>query len=263
MAHSEYAEDVIRHAPGLVDYVEVPVERLIHDPETIKLRSLVSLVLHCSSLSIAGTVPPTSNTVREIDRWARETATPWIGEHLAFVTARGKREVTDVGFTVSPVMNDETAERVVTAVRKWRDIFGLPLLLENSPLYFDLPGGTMDQPTLFRQVCAASPAGVLLDITHLLVTARNLGLNATAFLESFPLDRVVEVHVSGLTCQSGVWWDDHAHPAPEEVFALLGHVVKSAPALRAVTLEYNWDPMFPQPLLRSHVDRIRLTCDRR
>lgn len=36
-----------------------------------------------------------------------------------------------------------------------------------------------------------------------------------------PLESVVEFHVSGLSKQSGSYWDDHAVPAPEPVLTLL------------------------------------------
>jgi len=72
-----------------------------------------------------------------------------------------------------------------------------------------------------------------------------------------PLETVVEIHVSGLSTQSGVAWDDHATPAPATVFALLERVLERVRP-RALTFEYNWSPRFPPAILESHIDRARL-----
>src|SRR5262245_27811569 len=128
IAHSDYVAELVRSERGLLDFVEVPVERLSHDPSTIAIRNDVPLILHCSSLSIAGTVWPSEATIVEVDKWAKETETPWIGEHLAFVTAGTNDSVTDIGFTVSPVMNEETVDRVVSAVQHWHSRFKRAML---------------------------------------------------------------------------------------------------------------------------------------
>ena len=77
-----------------------------------------------------------------------------------------------------------------------------------------------------------------------------------AELGRMPLERVVEVHVSGLSTQAGIAWDDHAAPAPALVFELLAHaLVRARP--RAVTIEYNWSPQFPAAILCAHTERTR------
>jgi uncharacterized protein len=257
IAHSEYAADFLGAFPGTVDYVEVPFERLLADPGAAEFDGSIPLVLHCSSLSIAGTRAPPESVVRDVARWAKKTRTPWIGEHLAFVTAAEGAAVYDVGFTVSPVMSAETLRRVVSAVKKWTRRFRRPLLLENSPMYFVMPGTTMAQPEFFRRLCRESNVGILLDLTHLLATIRNLSLDAVQTLQEFPLERVVEIHISGLSRQSGIYWDDHASPAPSEVFSLLSQLMPRARSLRAVTLEYNWDPAFAYARIVKDVARIR------
>ena len=85
---------------------------------------------------------------------------------------------------------------------------------------------------------------LLLDITHWLITAGNVGLDPAESAESLPLERVREVHLSGLSHQSGRWWDDHAVPVPDEAFELLERLAPRLNA-QAVTFEYNWAPSIP------------------
>jgi uncharacterized protein (UPF0276 family) len=96
---------------------------------------------------------------------------------------------------------------------------------------------------------------LLLDLSHFLITCRNTGNDEVAELRRFPVERVTEVHLSGLSKQSGITWDDHAVPAPERLFELLGMVLERKRP-RAVTLEYNWSPSFPVSILDRHLDRI-------
>ena len=97
--------------------------------------------------------------------------------------------------------------------------------------------------------------GLLLDLTHFVISMVNTGRDAAKEIERLPLEQVVEIHISGLNVQSGVAWDDHAVPATETIFRLLERVLKRARP-RAVTLEYNWSPSFPQTTLKKHVDRV-------
>jgi uncharacterized protein (UPF0276 family) len=73
----------------------------------------------------------------------------------------------------------------------------------------------------------------------------NLGLDAASLIDSYPLERIRELHVSG-----GDWYeletephkgpfrlDSHDHPVPEEAFALVPLVLARCPNLELVILE--------------------------
>lgn len=251
--------------PGLVDYLELPFEQLLHTPALAALQDTLPFILHCASLSIAGFLPPGDSTVSAVAREAARTQTPWIGEHLAFVSADGlpeppepiEREPTTLTYTVCPQLSEETVERVAENLAALAPHMPAPLIVENSPQYFPVPGSTMGMVDFIRAVAERAEVGLLLDVTHFLITAINTGVDPAAELDRLPLDRVVEIHVSGLSQQSGVAWDDHAAPAPAQVFELLARALARGARPRAVTLEYNWSPTFPQAILRSHVQRVR------
>jgi uncharacterized protein len=273
LAYSPYAEALIGEAPGLVDFVEIAFEQLAGTPNVAELGRHVPIVLHCASLSLAGNVPPAAETADELARWIAVTKTPWLGEHLAYVRADGVfRELAEhaafaagsapiapfnVGYTVSPQLSDGVLERVAAAVGAWTRRFGLPVLLENGPVYFTMPGSTMSQFAFLRALCARSEdVLLLLDLAHLWATCRNTGADPFDALDSLPLERVVEVHLSGAREQSGVAWDDHVEPAPPVVFELLERLLaRTTP--RAVTIEYNWDAGFPLEIVERDVGRAR------
>jgi uncharacterized protein len=248
--------------PDLVDYVEIPFEQLRHAPAVGSIQESIPVILHCASMSVAGFVPPGDDTLEAIDREAQRTRTPWIGEHLAFITADGLSTdsettvtPTSLTYTVCPQMSEETVERVAQNLATLQPRFKAPLIVENSPQYFDIPGSTMSMVDFIGAVLSRSDVGLLLDLTHFLITALNTGVDAVKEISRLPLERVVEIHISGLNAQSGVVWDDHATPAPELVFRLLERVLDRARP-KAVTVEYNWSPSFPQSTLKKHLERV-------
>jgi uncharacterized protein (UPF0276 family) len=263
--------------PHLVDYVEVPFERLAHSPD-VSGSLTVPVILHCASLSLAGNLPPAKAVIAQLRQAIAASGTPWLGEHLAFVSmAReagpslghsafappvdeagvGEGGLYNVGYTVSPQYSIEILERVATALDRWERFLDCPLLIENGPVYFEVPGSTMSQVEFIVQLCQTRESTrLLLDLAHLACTAINTAEDAGELLEALPLKQVVEVHLSGTAGRENVEWDDHANPIGAEVFDLLDRLLRQAQP-RAITLEYNWDPDFPVEIVRRDLDRVR------
>jgi uncharacterized protein len=249
--------------PDLIDYVEIPFEQLRHSPEVSSIQDSVPVILHCASMSVAGFVPANQETLRAIKCEAERTRTPWIGEHLAFITADAidneageKAKPTALTYTVCPQMSEETVERVASNLASLQSIFNVPLILENSPQYFHVPGSSLSMADFVTAVIERCRVGLLLDLTHFLISMLNSKKDAISEIDRLPLEKVVEVHISGLSVQSGIAWDDHSAPAPPEVFDLLRRVLGRVRP-KAVTLEYNWSPDFPESMLLKHIDQIR------
>ncbi len=250
--------------PDALDYIEIPFEQLRHKPEAGALQAHIPLVLHCASVSVAGTVMPSPDTMRAIVEVAERLRTPWVGEHLAFVSAEplggetdAQIDPTTLTYTVCPQLSEASVARVADNFAAARRQLGdTPLLLENSPQYFEIPGSTMPMSDFIAAVFERCDAGLLLDLSHFLITCLNTGADPERELDRLPLSRIVEVHISGLSVQSGIAWDDHAVPAPPQVFDLLRRVLRDVRP-QALTVEYNWSAAFPQPILHQHLQRVR------
>jgi uncharacterized protein (UPF0276 family) len=132
-------------------------------------------------------------------------------------------------------------------------------LLEMPPLtYFS--AGTIPIPDFFRFVTATASCGLVLDIGHLWTVYRYTAVGRRVslerfvheFLDEFPLERVVEIHVAGLACHESAgelkgeeglpeWIDAHAAPIPPILFTVLEQVLahSNLVSLRAVALEVD------------------------
>jgi uncharacterized protein (UPF0276 family) len=249
-------ELVSRHA-GLVDYVEIAFERLQHDPQTAWTVGHVPTILHCASLSIAGTVSAPESLLNDVQRRAEQTSTPWIGEHLAFVTAVGLQgDIVNVGYTVAPPLNHDSLKRVITARKRYELALSKQIILENPPQYFEVPGSTLSQFDFLNALCAETDLELLFDISHFLITARNSRLDPQQALRKIPLDRIREVHLSGVRYEMETYWDDHGERAPEEAFRVLARILEhSQPS--AITFEYNWSALFPEDMVLADIKRVR------
>jgi uncharacterized protein (UPF0276 family) len=155
-------------------------------------------------------------------------------------------------------MNKATVERVAQNFDKYAREFSVPILLENSPLYFRMPTSTMSQTEFIGEICKTTPVGLLLDLAHFYITANNFKFDPMTEIDRLPLERVVEIHISGVDVQSGGMWDNHTARAPRLLFDLLKRVLRRA-KLKAITLEYNWSARFSEEMLLAELSITRDT----
>lgn len=283
IAHSDYIDELLIEMPGIFDYVEIPFEQLVRVPSAIEIKQFIPVILHCASLSIAGNAKPDSQLVKQLKHWINVSETPWLGEHIAYVRTDGSlrdcsehealttdtssnapvavaeapRKQFNIGYAVSPQLSAPILNRVVETAEYWASELGVPIILENGPIYFCMPGSTMSQVEFIQSLCLKSNhINLLLDLSHLLITCNNLKIDPRETLMDLPLDRVVEIHISGAREEQRVMWDDHATPASEIIFELLECLLTYTKP-RAVTLEYNWDSTFPRDVLQRDVMRVR------
>lgn len=144
------------------------------------------------------------------------------------------------------------------------DGWGPLVLLEMPPLtYFAC--GELSVPAFFRHLAERTSCGLVLDIGHLWTVYRyagswrRLSLNAFVeeFLEVFPLERVVQIHVAGLAPHEAVpdreaaaeppplWIDAHGAPIPEVLFEMLAQVLAHSglTQLKGLALEVDTKPV--------------------
>lgn len=262
LAYGPGVPPFIERNPGLLDYVELPFELLQHDPNAAEIQKQLPVILHCASMSVAGFVPPSESTLNAIAQHVERTRTPWIGEHLAFMSAdpleRGAalHEPTTLTYTVCPQLSEEVLERVCQNLKELQMRFDAPLIVENSPQYFSIPGSTMSIVDFSIEVHKRCNVGILLDLTHFTISSINMGFDPIKELDRLPLERVVEIHLSGLDMQGDAAWDDHAGLADDSMFELAERVfVRAQP--KALTFEYNWAPDLPDGVLIDQIARAR------
>jgi hypothetical protein len=224
-----------------IDWLELISEHYLARPreqldQALRLRGAFPLVPHGVELSI-GT--PGELDPAYLDALAELVAlvgAPWCSDHLCFTRAGGIA----LGQLTPLPRTRAVAADVARKARQVQERVGVPFLLENISYYIDIEG-QLSEAEFLTEVMEGCECGLLLDLANVFVNAGNHGFSALEFLAAIPLERVVQVHLAGGEESPDALLDTHSAPVPDEVFALLRHLVERAPNLRAVLIERDSD----------------------
>lgn len=180
----------------------------------------------------------------------------WVSDHLGRTTLAGEP-------VALPLPAPAAFPRLSGALDGLAAATGAPAGVENSAWY-GYPGDARDEAPRLADALG-DRHHLVLDLHNLWTNAVNLGFDPVSWLDRAPLDRVVEVHVSGGTWAPAAWTsgrpirlDSHDAAIPDEVWALLALVGPRLPALRGVTLEWIERPITPDERAVLFDDLARL-----
>lgn len=269
LAFSKYLTQISDEQLKDFDYIEVPYEALHFEKDLLSRLLVKPLILHCASLSLGGYTPPDDKTLETIKYFTEATGTPWIGEHLSYILADKpdnnhyepySHEPYNIGYTVSPVMNQYSVANVIANIKRHEAYFDVPVIIENPPLYFKVPESDMTQSEFINSICLQSRTELLLDLTHWYISSRNFSFDPFDEIQKLPLHRVKEIHLSGVSQSADSYWDNHAGRTPDIVFQLLERVLKTITP-KAITFEYNWRPELEWAPLKKEIEMVRKMLD--
>jgi uncharacterized protein (UPF0276 family) len=207
---------------------------------------------------------PWRQAVETIARHAEAIGAGWANHECAGKQFGGY----SFGTYLPPLLTDASAKATAAnaawaqeGLDEWFARKGRPdsaplLLLELPPLtYFGF--GDLPVSNFFAKIVEYTPCGLVLDIGHLWThwryrerrRFRSPEAFAADFLETFPLDRVVQVHLAGLGPHENeelpdrlpYWIDQHDAPVPGVLFDLLRQVLghPGLATLKGIALEVD------------------------
>jgi len=194
-------------------------------------------------------------SVSKIATYLHCTASPWVSMHITMwlpgmvwlMLRRGWR---------MPLPNPERAtQRFIRQVSRLARAIQVPVVLENTePLPF--AGYDFEVRTeRITYVLERAECGFVLDVAHARVSAAVLGVDVYDYLSDLPLNRVVQIHVSGPRMRDGRLVDVH-EALQETDYALLDFVLERTQP-QVVTLEYIRE----REALREQLFRLRSILD--
>lgn len=143
------------------------------------------------------------------------------------------------GTLLPPILCDASARTMADAVTALRERSGFEVLPENPPAQVLI--GDLHPLEYFGRMADRADCGLLLDVSHLAIVQHALRLPPTTLLDTFPVERVVELHVAGGSRFSAgertFIDDDHGPHVVDAVWELLEVLLPRATALRAVVVE--------------------------
>lgn len=162
-----------------------------------------------------------------------------VSEHYGFMTAPPFTR----GAPLPPPRSDATLRLGRERLQRLREIAACPLGIENLALAWNREealahGAWLD--ALLERV----DDFIILDVHNLHCQLVNFEIDADEALDTFPLERIREIHVSGGSdlpawpdAQAHVRCDTHDDRVPEPVFALLERALARCPNVKAVIYE--------------------------
>ena len=252
---AELAPAMLAHRDR-VDFVEVMGEHFFDvTAEGRRRLSVIAdrfpVVVHTIGLSLGSPEPPPAAYLDALARLVDETGAEWFGDHICYTRAGG----VDVGHLAPLPRTGEALDALARNAAIVRRRVPAPMLVENVAYLVDPPGSEMDDAEFVARALEATGCGLLLDLTNLHANATNHGFDAYEWLDRVPLDRVVQVHVTGGHWRRGMLVDSHSTATPDDVWALLDHVAARVP-VRGVLVERD-ERIPPIEELLVELDRAR------
>jgi len=97
-----------------------------------------------------------------------------------------------------------------------QEFAGYPVISENLPFEPLIPEYHLSSdPKLISEAIIETDTGLLLDISHARITSDTLGIDYQEYIEKLPLDRLHEVHITGVRRYHG-FLEDHFEMQPED-----------------------------------------------
>ena len=225
---SHYSEALAAPADGLWFEVHPENYMVAGGPrlgwlEAIRARHPVSL--HGVALSLAADADPDPAHLARFATLVRRVEPVLVSEHLAWSAWRGAYYPDLLPF---PRTND-ALERICANVGRVQDALGRRIAIENPSHYLQLEGHDWDEIEFLSELARRCGCGLLLDVNNVFVSARNLGGSAEAYVDAFPGELVMEVHLAGHAPDPALGQallvDSHDAPVAPEVWALYERLI--------------------------------------
>jgi uncharacterized protein len=191
--------------------------------EAMRARHPISL--HGVALSLAADARPDRAHLMRLAELARRIEPILISEHLAWSTWRGAFYPDLLPFP----RTDEALSRIVDNVGRTQDALRCRIAIENPSHYLRMAGHRWDEIAFLGEIARRAGCGLLLDVNNVYVGSRNLDYSAEAYIDAFPGELVMEVHLAGHTPDpnlgAALLVDSHDAPVAPEVWALFTRLI--------------------------------------
>lgn len=200
------------------------------------LAARYTIVVHDVGCSVA-TGGPTAVRLRQLREVVRRSRAECFSDHLAVTRSS---DGIDLGHLCPVWYRHDVLQIVVDAVRRLQDALQVPVNLENIASPFEMPQAELPEGEFWHRLVHQTGCGMLLDVTNVLLDARNRGTDPLARIRTFPLPAVRWIHLAGGRADGPFWIDSHSAPVEDEAYALL-----AAADVRPDGVIVEWDRHLP------------------
>ena len=174
------------------------------------------VVMHGVSLSIASTSPFDRDYLNGLKSLAGRVKPRWISDHLCWTGVHGVNlhDLLPVPYT------EEALQHVVSRVEQVQDFLGRRMVIENVSSYIQYECSEMSEWEFVAELARRADCWLLLDVNNVFVSGVNHDFSTRRFLDTIPVDRVVQFHLAGHSEGETCLIDTHDQPVCEDVWQL-------------------------------------------
>jgi uncharacterized protein (UPF0276 family) len=166
-----------------------------------------------------------------------------VSEHLSWSTSGGAY----LNHLLPLPYTDETLAVVASHIHEVQETLGHRILIENPSSYLRFRHSTIPEPAFLAELARQTGCGLLCDVNNIHVTAWNLGLDASAYLDALPTGTVGEIHLAGHARNDAdgqtILIDDHGSRVAPPVWTLYRKALRRFGPLPTLI---EWDTDIPE-----------------
>ena len=235
---------IFEHWPA-VDWFEVISENFMDTDgrpkrNLARIRERYPVVMHGVAMSIGTVDPINSEYLHKLKALIEWLEPAWISDHLCWtgVAHKNSHDLLPVPYT------EEALKHIVSRIQQVQDFLGRPLALENPSTYLEFKTSHIPEAEFIAAMARESGCNLLLDVNNVYVSCYNHRLDAKAYIDALPLDRVTQIHLSGHTNKGSHIIDTHDDHVVDEVWALYKYALHKAGRVPNTMVE--WDDNIPE-----------------
>lgn len=192
--------------------------------ESIRERRAISL--HGVSLSLAADARPERLHLTRLADLTHRLQPALVSEHLAWSFWNGVYHPDLLPFP----RTSEALVRIASNICITQEALKRPIAIENPSHYLAIDGHEWDEIDFLAELTRRTGCGLLLDVNNVVVSACNLGNDAAQYLNRFPAQPIMEIHLAGHTQDpalgAALLIDSHDAPVSAGVWALYEKLIR-------------------------------------
>lgn len=189
------------------------------------IRAQHPISFHGVALSLAANCEPDAVHLARLAALARRIEPTLISDHLAWSSFQDSYYPDLLPFP----RTKEALLRICANVTRTQDALGCRIAIENPSHYLRIDDHAWDEIDFLTEIARRTGCGLLLDVNNVYVGSRNIGYQPTDYIDRFPGELVMEIHLAGHTSDptlgTALLVDSHDAPVAPEVLRLYERLV--------------------------------------
>ncbi|HMU66799.1 MAG TPA: DUF692 domain-containing protein [Cellvibrionaceae bacterium] len=255
--HARHLPELLATPPAAVEFMEIAPENWLTKggQSARQLQALAErmpLVAHGLNLNLGGRRPLDKELILAIKGLHHSLNLRFYSEHLSWCADEGNfYDLLPLPFTAEAVLH------VAARIRQVQDMLECFIGVENISYYLPQNPGDLSEPEFITAVLQEANCLLHLDVNNVYVNSINQGMDARAFIDAMPSEKIAYMHIAGHSQEAAdLIIDTHAAPVADPVWDLLAYTYATKGVVPTL-LERDFN--LP-PLAELNQEVARISC---